>query len=99
METSGSKFVITIGLFLENIKQACHIYGGVEKIIVLGMEEVPEDCVGWMQMTIMDDGSLYEEREPTNVHEDIVVLPFSSGTTGIAFPYFEKLGKQQTKLY
>ena len=82
LEMSGSKYVITIGLFLDNIREAVKIAGGVEKIIVLGMEETPEDCISFLQMVIMDDGSLYDEREPTNVYEDIVVLPFSSGTTG-----------------
>jgi len=82
LEMSGSRYIITIGLFLENIKQACHIYGGVEKIIVLGMEDTPEDCISFLQMVIMDDGSLYDERGTFDVHNDIVVLPFSSGTTG-----------------
>merc|ERR1711981_1297470 len=52
LEMSGSKFVITIGLFLENIKQAAYIYGGIEKIIVLGMDETPEDCISFLQMEI-----------------------------------------------
>ena len=82
LEMSGSKFVITIGLFLENIKQAAYIYGGIEKIIVLGMDETPEDCISFLQMVIMDDGSAYGNREDFNPYEDIVVLPFSSGTTG-----------------
>ena len=82
LEMSGSKYVITIGLFLENIKQAAHIYGGVEKIIVLGMDETPEDCISFLQMVIMDDGSNYGDRTDFDPHNDIVVLPFSSGTTG-----------------
>lgn len=32
---------MTIGLFLQNIKQACEIYPGVEKIIVIGMDDIP----------------------------------------------------------
>ena len=63
-------------------KGSPYFCNSVEKIIVLGMEETPEDCISFLQMVIMDDGSLYDEREPTNVYEDIVVLPFSSGTTG-----------------
>ena len=82
LEMSGSKYVITIGLFLENIKQAAYIYGGIEKIIVLGMDETPEDCLSFMQMTIMDDGSKYGDRTDFDPYNDIVVLPFSSGTTG-----------------
>ena len=96
---SGSKYVITIGLFLDNIREAVKIAGGVEKIIVLGMEETPEDCISFLQMVIMDDGSLYDEREPTNVYEDIVVLPFSSGTTGTWRIYsFSRLIKKDFNL-
>lgn len=82
LEGSGSRYVITIGLFLQNIKQACELYGGVEKIIVLGMEETPEDCVSFLEMLITDDGSFFDKRGEFNVYEDIVVLPYSSGTTG-----------------
>ena len=81
-ENSQSKYVLTIGLFLENIREAAKMYGKIEKIITLGMEETPEDCLSFIQMLIMDDGSLYDTREPTNPHEDLVVLPYSSGTTG-----------------
>ena len=33
-------------------------------------------------MVLYEDGSLYESREETNAHEDLVALPYSSGTTG-----------------
>lgn len=46
------------------------------------MEETPEDCVSFLEMLITDDGTLYDEKKEFNVHEDIVVLPYSSGTTG-----------------
>ena len=61
MENSGARFIITIGLFLPNIRQACEIYGGVEKIIVLGMEEKPDDCASFIDMLIYDDGTLYQK--------------------------------------
>lgn len=48
------------------------------------MEETPEDCKSFMEMMITDDGSLYDQDRDFNVHEDIVVLPYSSGTTGPA---------------
>jgi len=82
LENSGARYVITIGLFLQNIRQACEIYGGIEKVIVLGMEDKPEDCLGFIEMVLYEDGSLYESREETNAHEDLVALPYSSGTTG-----------------
>ena len=36
MENSGAKYVLVFSMFLENIKQACEIYPGIEKIIVMG---------------------------------------------------------------
>ena len=81
-ENSGAKYVLTIGLFLENIREAAKMYGKIEKIIVLGMEETPEDCLSFIGMLITDDGSLYPKDRSLNAHEDIVVLPYSSGTTG-----------------
>ena len=33
-------------------------------------------------MVLYEDGSLYDQDREFNVHEDIVVLPYSSGTTG-----------------
>ena len=59
------------------------IYKGVEKIIVLCMEEMPDDCVSFIEMIITEDGSLYDKDRNFNVHEDTVVLPYSSGTTGV----------------
>ncbi len=82
LENSGARYIITIGLFLQNIKQACEIYGNIDKIIVLGMEDKPDDCVGFIEMVLYEDGSLYDEKRDFNVHEDIAVLPYSSGTTG-----------------
>lgn len=82
LENSGARYIITIGLFLQNIKQACELYGNIDKIIVLGMEDKPDDCVGFIEMVLYEDGSLYDDKREFNVHEDIVVLPYSSGTTG-----------------
>lgn len=83
MHNSGAKYILTIGLFLPNIRQALEIYKGIEKIIVLGMEEKPDDCASFIEMLIYDDGSLYDKDRNFNVHEDCVVLPYSSGTTGV----------------
>jgi hypothetical protein len=34
-------FVVTIEMFLQNIKQACDIYGKIKKIIIIGGPEAP----------------------------------------------------------
>ena len=36
LENSGTKYIVTIGMFLDDIRQAAQIYGGIEKIIVFG---------------------------------------------------------------
>merc|ERR1711981_750066 len=82
LENSQAKYILTIGLFLQNIKQACELYGGVEKIIVLGMDDKPDDVLGFIEMVLYESGDLYDQDRDFNVHEDIVVLPYSSGTTG-----------------
>ena len=82
LENSQAKYILTIGLFLQNIKQACELYGGIEKIIVLGMDDKPDDVLGFIEMVLYESGDLYDQDRDFNVHEDIVVLPYSSGTTG-----------------
>ncbi|XP_040583770.1 uncharacterized protein [Lepeophtheirus salmonis] len=82
LDNSGAKYVMTIGLFLQNIKQSCEIYSGIQKIIVIGMEETPSDCKSFMEMAIFDDGSFFDQRETIDPHKDILALPYSSGTTG-----------------
>jgi long-subunit acyl-CoA synthetase (AMP-forming) len=82
LENSQAKYVLTIGLFLENIRQACETYNGIEKIIVLGMEDKPDDVLGFIEMVLHEDGSLYDVDRDFDIHNDIVALPYSSGTTG-----------------
>merc|ERR1712042_209451 len=46
-------------------------------------EETPDDCKSFMSMMISDDGSMYQNSgEATDPHKDVVVMPYSSGTTG-----------------
>ena len=56
---SGARYVITIGIFLDNIRAACAHYNGIKKIIVIGMDGIPEDCVSFISMIMQDDGKLY----------------------------------------
>ena len=37
-------FVVTIEMFLPNVKMAAELCGGIEKIIVIGMEKTPTEC-------------------------------------------------------
>lgn len=82
LENSGAKYIITIGLFYENIKAAMEIYPGIEKMIVLGMDDKPEECLSFIEMMIYDDGSLYDQDRSCDPYNEIACLPYSSGTTG-----------------
>ena len=44
-----------------SVPKACEIYTGVEKIIVIGMDDIPEDCSSFLNMMIYDDGTLYDQ--------------------------------------
>ena len=35
------KYIVTLSMFLQNVKQACDIYGKMEKIIIIGEEKAP----------------------------------------------------------
>jgi len=85
LDNSGAKYIITIGLFLQVAKQAASdlSHTKIEEIIVLGMEETPDDCKSFMSMMITDDGSMYKvPGETLDAHADVAVMPYSSGTTG-----------------
>jgi len=84
LDNSGAKYILTIGMFLQNAKQAVADLSStkIEEIIVLGMEDTPEDCKSFMSMMIEDDGSMYKMEEKVNPHTDVAVMPYSSGTTG-----------------
>lgn len=82
LENSGASFVITIEMFLQNIKQACGIYNKIKKIIIIGGSEPPEGCASFAEMIVGDDGALYGQNRSCDPHKDIVALPYSSGTTG-----------------
>lgn len=99
IELSGSKYVMTIGLFLQNIRDATKISGGVKKIIALGMEETPADILSFIEMILMDDGSLYRTDNDFDPYDEIAAMPFSSGTTGppkgVALSHYNLVGNLQ----
>jgi len=85
LENSGSQYIVTIGLFLQQTKQASANLETtkIKEIIVLGMEDTPEDCKSFMHLLMSDDGSLYRSGDDKfDPHSDIMAMPYSSGTTG-----------------
>jgi len=85
LDNSGAKYILTTGLLLEVTKQAISELTAtkIENIIVLGIEETPDDCLSLWSMMTTDDGTMYKmPGETLNPHTDVAVMPYSSGTTG-----------------
>jgi acyl-CoA synthetase (AMP-forming)/AMP-acid ligase II len=78
LEDSGASYLVTIPLFLDNARQAAAEAGNIKEIFVLGEAEGATPFASLLQ----SDGQL----PPVEIdaYEDLVVLPYSSGTTGIA---------------
>lgn len=79
LRISGAKYVVTIPPLAENAKDAA-ASTGVASVIVLG--EAP-GCES-LSSLLSDDGSAFPEHVQINTKEDVVALPFSSGTTGLS---------------
>lgn len=79
MQISGAKYVVTIPQLAENAKDAAAL-AGVRSVIVLG------EALGCESLfsLLSDDGSAFPEHVQINPKEDVVALPFSSGTTGLS---------------
>jgi len=76
LKDSGAKYILTISMFLERAKEAA-AQTGIEEIFTLDPVEGATPFMALMQ----NDGSLPEVE--INPAEDVVVLPYSSGTTGL----------------
>ena len=76
LNDSGARFMVTAGPFLENARQAA-TEAGVEKVFVFGEAEGALPFASLMET----DG----EPPPVqfDLQNDLVVLPYSSGTTGM----------------
>ncbi len=76
MRDSGAKYLLTIPLFLDNAKKAA-AESSVEEIFVLGESE---GATPFMALLQNNAPVPQVEIDPKN---DLVVLPYSSGTTGL----------------
>lgn len=73
LKDAGAKAVITVGLFLETAKAAAE-EAGIEDIFLIGPGDAPSIT------TLM--GQPLTEQVKVDLENDVVVLPYSSGTTG-----------------
>jgi acyl-CoA synthetase (AMP-forming)/AMP-acid ligase II len=76
MNDSGAKYLLTISMFLPNA-QAAAAKSGVEEIFTFD----PAEGATPFATLLQSDGQLPDV--PINPAEDVVVLPYSSGTTGL----------------
>ena len=77
LEDSQAKFLLTIPMFLENAHKAADIYGHLQEIFVFGEAEGATPFAALLQNGI-DVPQI--DFDPA---EDVAVLPYSSGTTGL----------------
>ena len=82
---SNSKYVATIPALLPTIKEAVSKSGCVEKIIVLSDEGGLGEGNNMIpyQSLVKDTGSLFPSTVNLDYKNDVAVLPYSSGTTGL----------------
>ncbi|XP_035686016.1 4-coumarate--CoA ligase 1-like [Branchiostoma floridae] len=77
---SNAHYVITVPEVAETVKAAKYKCPNVKEIFVIG-SDVPE-CRSFSEL-LEDDGLAFPADVPVNVTEDVAVLPYSSGTTGL----------------
>jgi len=76
LKDANAKYLLTIPLFLENAKEAA-AEAGIEDVFVFGEAEGATPFANLLQ----GDGIVPDVE--INPREDVVVLPYSSGTTGL----------------
>lgn len=77
LEDSRAKYLLTVPMFLENARQAAEMYGHIEEIFVFGEAEGATPFSDLLQNGINLPAVSFDPAE------DVAVLPYSSGTTGL----------------
>ncbi|XP_064623191.1 uncharacterized protein LOC135485270 [Lineus longissimus] len=79
LRDSTAKYLVTVGPILEAAKAAAEEYGKLEDIYVIGGGG--EGCKDFADL-MKDDGSAFPHDMEVDI-DDVAVLPYSSGTTGL----------------
>ena len=84
-KNSGSRYVATIPAMLSTVREAANKAGCVEKMVILGGDGGLGEGGNVMsyQSLVQDSGSRFPNNLEVNSKEDIAILPYSSGTTGL----------------
>ncbi|KAL3874680.1 hypothetical protein ACJMK2_037658 [Sinanodonta woodiana] len=78
LEHSGSAALVTVAPLLNNVKEALKTTN-IKNVFVVGNS----DCYHPFSMLTEDDGKAFPEHVQISPREDLLVLPYSSGTTGL----------------
>lgn len=84
LSCSGATVVVTHKGVLPEVLKACRACEDMRHIIVIGAgpEEVQQGLLAFHDL-VKDDGKAFPHSLQINPREDVVVLPYSSGTTGL----------------
>lgn len=78
LENSGAKYIIAVPPNADNAKKAA-VEVGISDVFVIGKVEGCES----LETLLNDDGLAFPDNVPINPKDDICVMPYSSGTTGL----------------
>jgi len=85
-KNSGSRYVATIPAMLPEVREAASKAGCVKKMVILGDDDgglgEGKDMISY-QSLVKDSGSRFPDNLIVDPTEDVAILPYSSGTTGL----------------
>uniref|UniRef100_A0ABM0MT63 4-coumarate--CoA ligase 1-like n=1 Tax=Saccoglossus kowalevskii TaxID=10224 RepID=A0ABM0MT63_SACKO len=82
LKHSGAQWMITTSELAGKARQAAQRVSGIKALYVIGDESM-EGCRSFVADLMEDDGSAFPINVRINPAEDVVALPYSSGTTGL----------------
>ncbi|XP_077991035.1 uncharacterized protein LOC144445370 [Glandiceps talaboti] len=81
LDNTDARWIITVPSSVDKAKEAAKRVGNIKGIYVVGDEHV-DGCIPFSTF-MKDDGSAFPTDIEINPKEDVVILPYSSGTTGL----------------
>lgn len=80
LQLSGATVVVTIPELAGTLRQVAQQCPQIRRLLVVGK---PEEGFASLEEMLQDNGDLFDDNIKINPSEDIFVLPYSSGTTGV----------------
>ncbi|KAI9559136.1 hypothetical protein GHT06_015925 [Daphnia sinensis] len=80
LQLSGATVVVTIPELAGTVRQVAKQCPQIRRLLVVGK---PEEGFASLEEMFQDNGDLFDENIKINPTEDIFLLPYSSGTTGL----------------